>query len=87
MKKIMATIDTQTREELIQSMKEFNCFVIFVKDDKMIHSVGYESIPKVKSLIHLFEELKTDEEFGIPDLEELKIDIIGKQEWLIELLD
>jgi len=46
-----------------------NYWVIFIQlDGTVIHMIAYEEPPAVRDVLHITEELRTDEEFGIGDL-------------------
>lgn len=65
------------------SETNWNFFVLFINDKMEIeHAVGYESLPNISSLIENFNELKTDEEFKIPNSESLNVDIISKEKYI-----
>ena len=67
-----------------EKINNWNYFVSFLDKDSgdVIHIAGYEERPDVINLIHLFEELKTDEEFGMNSdyVNTLKVGIFKKKE-------
>lgn len=63
---------------------EFNYFVCFLDKDtnEVVHICGYEVNPDVINLIYLFDELKTDKEFGMDSnyVDSLKVRIFKKKD-------
>lgn len=69
-------------EGIVEVSNKFQCFIIFVDDKNQIHhAVGYQDIPKVSALKYLFEEIKADKDFAIPNIDEMRVDILGKEEF------
>jgi hypothetical protein len=55
---------------------------LFIDDNKIVHSVGYESLPNVATLQENFNELKMDEEFKLDNVDTLLVDIISKEKYI-----
>jgi hypothetical protein len=64
------------------SETNWNIFVLFIDDNKIVHSVGYESLPNVATLQENFNELKMDEEFKLDNVDTLLVDIISKEKYI-----
>ena len=65
------------------SESDFEYFVLFINEQNDIeHSIGYEYLPNVASLLENFDELKNDEEFKLDNVDSLYIDIISKEQYL-----
>jgi hypothetical protein len=62
----------------------FKWWVLFLTDTRAIeHSVGFEDLPNVATMLEVMNELKTDEEFDFScDVDDLRIMIISNDEYL-----
>ena len=63
---------------------DFKYFVSFSdkETNEIVHICGYKIRPDVKNVAHLFEELKTDIEFGRPEdyVDSLNVRIFKKKD-------
>lgn len=64
------------------SETNWNTFVLFIDNDKIVHSVGYETLPNVVTLQENFNELKTDEEFKLNNVDTLLVSIVSKEKYI-----
>ena len=61
-----------------------NIVILFInEDDEIVHKIIYEELPNISSLIHNFEEMKDDDEFGIGESYlKLVVAIISMKEYV-----
>lgn len=64
------------------SETNWNIFVLFINNDKIVHSVGYETLPNVATLQENFNELKTDNEFKLDNVDTLLVSIVSKEKYI-----
>ena len=67
-----------------------NVIVVFIEPQskEIIHKIVYESYPNIASLMDNFQELNTDEDFGIgEDAQKLIVDILPMDVYISEFGD
>jgi len=60
--------------------------VLFIHDNSIIHLVAFEEQPNVATLSEIFNELSTDEEFGLDEemVKTLKVDIMTMENYITQ---
>lgn len=62
------------------SESDFKYFILLINEEsEIVHSIGYEYLPNVASILENIDELKNDEEFKLDDVDSLYVDIVNKE--------
>lgn len=70
------------------SESNFEYFIMFINEQsEVVHSIGYEWLPNVASILENIDELKNDEEFKLDNVDSLYVDIINKENYISILGD